>query len=703
MALALYYSRRSKVWLLSAIAFFTVAVVLILRHLTYAEVPVETAMNAGRVQWSVMFFFGGLMPTLVAESVGAKPSRIRTAMLPWSLISASLVWLDGLITSPIPVSYPELTGAVAVVPQTGPYMWLFLVPLAVAGVADQVRVGLQAEGLRGHTRLLVAITLGIAFAAINDICHASGVFTSLGLLDIAIGFGGVAIVGAFGSSLGGAFARLEHSIERQDFAIAKSTEGLRTFIENVPEVLFFVRDGLFIPSNRAARSLFGHDPLPPESLGRDVRDVERLRSVVETRNQTPRTLSVGVMTKDGAERVECTVVSMTLEDEQRIVASVRRIGEREELERRLRMSDRLSSLGTMAAGVAHEINNPLAYITANLEYSIDNLCGNLPADQVEPLREALDGSRRVADIVSQLQRFAAQPTGSEDLSTQVEDAMQIALRIARARIKHAARIEVDIFPDLPDVELSEGQLSQVILNLVTNALDAMPPDRTSQANVVSIRADRVESGVCVSVEDNGSGMDEHTRDHLFDPFFTTKSTGDGMGLGMSITHSIVTLAGGTIEVESELGRGSTFRLFLPVAANALIEESEQSDATLVARSVLLVDDDRLVLRAMERLIGRNHRVATARGVADAKQLMELQSFDVVVCDVMMPGLTGTDLYNWVVENHPSMRDRFLFLTGGLTSHEIERRVASLGVPLLAKPLSAHEFEQAVTRLYPPPG
>lgn len=238
--------------------------------------------------------------------------------------------------------------------------------------------------------------------------------------------------------------------------------------------------------------------------------------------------------------------------------------ERRRMQEQLVISDRLASMGTLAAGVAHEINNPLASVMANLELASRALSTRPPDDVSrevgEELEEALEAAARIRDITRDLRVFAR---ADEDqlMPVDVRKVIESTLRMARNKLRHRARLVTSYAPEAY-VRASESKLGQVFLNLVVNATQAIPEGRYAD-NEIRITT-RVEAGeVRIDVADTGSGMPPHVLDRLFQPFFTTKAAGEGTGLGLSICHRIVASHGGRIQVESTPGQGTCFHLAFP--------------------------------------------------------------------------------------------------------------------------------------------
>jgi len=237
-------------------------------------------------------------------------------------------------------------------------------------------------------------------------------------------------------------------------------------------------------------------------------------------------------------------------------------GQRRRMDR-LIVSERMASMGTLAAGVAHEVNNPLAYVKANVEHvlSILRATAGIDPDTIAALEDAHDGTERMRDIVQKLQTFS-RSDAVERATVDVERVIDAALAIAGNDIRRRAQL-TKVFRHPPPVCANEARIGQVVLNLVLNALQAIP-EGASESNTVRIETGLDVSGyVFIDVADTGSGIPAEVIARIFDPFFTTKPVGVGSGLGLAIAHTIVTKAGGRISVESSPGAGSVFRVELP--------------------------------------------------------------------------------------------------------------------------------------------
>ncbi len=353
-----------------------------------------------------------------------------------------------------------------------------------------------------------------------------------------------------------------------------------------------------------------------------------------------------------------------------IIAAIRDVTEKNRMRDQLILSDRMVSIGTLAAGVAHEINNPLAAVTVNLDLvladvkaSADRLGLSEIVDQLEDAREA---ANRVRQIVRDLKTFSR----SEEetlLPVDARKVMDASLRMAWNEIRHRAGVHKD-YDEVPSVLASESRLGQVFLNLLVNAAQAIPEGR-AEDNEIRVSIAREASGeVVISIADTGSGMPAEVIKRLFTPFFTTKPIGVGTGLGLSICHRLVTSFGGRISVESDVGRGTTFRIHLPaVSADQAVHASAPNIAQPARRRghVLVIDDDPIIGHSVRRALSTEHDVTVLISAEKALAiLLEGEQFDVIICDLMMPQMTGMDFHRELSSARPEQAERIIFMTGG---------------------------------------
>ena len=378
--------------------------------------------------------------------------------------------------------------------------------------------------------------------------------------------------------------------------------------------------------------------------------------------------------------------------------------ERQKMQEQLLLSDRMASMGTLAAGVAHELNNPLACVMANLELAARELNElaerrGLVAetrDMRDELQDAREGAERLRTIVRDLKIFSrpeAETTGPVD----VIGVMESTLRMAWNEIRHRARLNRRFGPT-PPVQASETRLGQVFLNLVVNAAQAMPEGRASD-NTITITTGAAPGGqVFIEVTDTGTGMPPEVLGRLFTPFFTTKPVGVGTGLGLSICQRIVTGFGGEITVTSAVDRGTTFRVTLPAAVGEPGERAAPPPAPPSSRRgrILVIDDEPMVAKVLSRALGVDHTVVTVSRATEALARIAAEPpFDVVLCDIMMPQMTGVELYEELRRRDPGVAERVIFLTGG--AFTASARTFLDGVPnqRVEKPFDPHHLRALI--------
>ena len=373
--------------------------------------------------------------------------------------------------------------------------------------------------------------------------------------------------------------------------------------------------------------------------------------------------------------------------------------ETEEAERRLVRGERLLALGQMAASVSHEINNPIAYVLANLQtlQRAMRAGSQWDRDADEMLDDALTGSQRVASIVSDLQTFARV---RDEAVTRVhlDVVARAALNLLSSRVrKSRAKVQMEL-PEVAPISAFEGRLIQVASNLVANALDALE----ESGGTVTVRTTEDEAGVCLIVEDDGPGMSEETRQRVFTPFFTTKGSRGGMGLGLSVCAEIADRHGGTLALDSQLAQGTRVTLRLPRATGLEAERPAPTHSGTRARvrggRILLIDDEELVRRGYRRMLGRRFEIETAASGPDALALLARdERFDLVLCDVEMPEMDGPSVLEAIERLHPDLAPRFVFCTGGVFTEASVHALAQRSVPTVAKPLDLATVRDLVHR------
>ena len=495
------------------------------------------------------------------------------------------------------------------------------------------------------------------------------------------------------------------AVRASEMALRASEGRFRALIELLPDgIVVYSHQGLLLYANHAvlramgyandeplqARDIFG--VLHPDDRGKALERRARLLGGV----QTP-PVEFRIMRKDGTFAImEAVSIDIEFDGAAAVLTVLRDLTERRIIQAKLSQADRMVAVGTLAAGVAHEINNPLAYMKANLDVAVSRKLPLLErdaqtlAEELDALRDgarpedstaarlvatitqlkemlglALDGAERVRTIVRDLRSFSR----DDDVPLMAVDVRRVldaAINLAGSEIRQRARI-VKEFDPVPPVSASEARLGQVFLNLLVNAAHAIPDERVGEGEIhVYVGTDEKERAV-VRVHDNGVGIAPDVLTRIFDPFFTTKPASVGTGLGLWICRGIVDNLGGAIEVESAPGRGTTFTIRLPtsLASATTPPPSSPANPALARGKLLIIDDEVAITQALRGALEPDYAVTTVSSGKEALRILEARAdFDAVLCDLTMPDVSGMDVYAATMRQNPELGRRFLFITGG---------------------------------------
>ncbi len=500
--------------------------------------------------------------------------------------------------------------------------------------------------------------------------------------------------------------------ERATLAALRQSEArFRFLVEAAPDgVVILVRGKVVFINPRAARllgvpegeSAVGHyinEYLPPaDAKLAGERITEMLRSGQE---MPPNEYGV-VAAPDRV--VEIKSIACEWDGGPAVLALARDVTERKAIQRRLVEADRLAALGTLAAGVAHEINNPMTYAllaVQRIERTVSQL--GLPGAAVSSIREQLGdiehGIGRVASITRSLRAFARPddaPPGPVDLAAVIAR----SLRMVDNDLRHRAQLVVEL-PEIPWVIGNASRLEQVLVNVLINAIQSLPEPGPHQITVTLRRAD---DQVTLSIRDTGRGMSEAIRDRIFEPFFTTRPIGEGMGLGLSVSKTIVEGFGGTLAVVSVPSAGTTVTIALKIHAGPPPETATlPSIEPPTRRTILLIDDEPVLRNVFSQLLSRQHDVMTCASGAEALLALQAGEFDVIVCDVMMQGMNGCELYRRIAVDHPGHERRVVFITGGTFTRDIDDFLASTPNRILTKPFNLESILATIEHVARTPG
>jgi PAS domain S-box-containing protein len=515
----------------------------------------------------------------------------------------------------------------------------------------------------------------------------------------------------------GALSEVWRGIERHQKELDDSLAALRTsrhelqqLIERLPDGVLIQREGTVRWANAALLEIFGLQKVedvvgrsipsfvPPED--REPLALAMRRAALSQVNDTRP--EYRIQRPDGSlRRVQAgTAQLVDFGGEPARMVVVRDVTEQHRLREQGAISDRLASLGALAASIAHEINNPLAYVVLNLEVASSEAeaIGSDRPDLRESLAHASEGTLRVLEIVrnmKMLSRLDETSHAAVDLAEVLDASIAVAERVIRAKA-HVVRS----YEPTPPARVMRGKLGQVFLNLLTNAAEAIPEGTPSDHRIRVSTHTGADGRAVVEIADTGSGIPPQIASRIFDPFFTTKPVGHGTGLGLAMCHRIVSELGGEIAFESAPG-ATTFRVTLPVAAphDTVVQgvhEERQAPISRPRRRVLVIDDEPSLLQAVGKWLADTHDVVTApSGRAALDILGGDRRFDAVLADLMMADVTGMDLYERVREHHPGLERRFVFMTGGAFTPRAQRFVAETPNRCLEKPFAHGQLLDAV--------
>jgi len=471
-----------------------------------------------------------------------------------------------------------------------------------------------------------------------------------------------------------------------------------------------------IAANPYLKLIFGYESDSPES---DVRPFDLDRFV----DPQARVALFERLASDGSVRdyllrlrradgnpvwVELTARADTPAEDQtlRVEALVRDVSERKKLDdetrdiyHQLLQAEKMAALGQTVSGVAHELNNPLATILSWAE--------RLSQRQLEePVRRGLETilseSERAARIVRNLLTFARKRQTTRamvDVNQVVRETL--ALRAYEQRVTNVAVIDA-LAAGLPQVFADQHQVQQVLLNLVINAEQAMITSNGHGTLVVRTWHNADQETVVLEINDDGPGIPEDLQPKIFDPFFTTKEVGKGTGLGLTVAYAIVQEHGGRIRLESRPNKGASFYIEMPVTgarlppAPPVRSRVEEPSDSVVSGSILVVEDEaQLASAVVDALRDKGYLVEHASDGEEGLARIELQPFDLVICDLKMPRLDGKAFYARLAAAAPALQKRVIFVTGDVAGTDAEEFLEESGCPWLAKPFRLGDLLRAV--------
>jgi PAS domain S-box-containing protein len=507
-------------------------------------------------------------------------------------------------------------------------------------------------------------------------------------------------------------------------ALRASEERFRALVENSTDFIALLdEEGRIRYANQAVSHTLGHSPedcagqrLAAYAHPEDLPVLERLWTRAEQQPGAPQRGSLRLVARDQSERNVDIVLTNHLDNSALgvIVCNASDVTEQRRLQARLQLSDRMASVGTLAAGVAHEINNPLTVVVGNLDVLAARLAraptgaagatgDAYESDVGDLIRDASEAAVRIRNTVRDLKLFSR---GGQTRSGPIalHPLLETSLRLTRNEVRHRARVATRFAP-VPSVVANEGRLSQAFINLIVNAAQAIPEGHAEDNEIqIATFTDR-EGRAIIEISDSGAGLDPEVLPRIFDPFFAPQPTNTGTRLGLAICHEIISEHAGEISVESHLGFGTTFRVTLPPASDAEPAFGEGTPAWDVTRAlgasarrarVLVIDDEPLIASLLARVLSSHYDVTTeVLAESGLARLGAGARFDVILCDLMMPQMSGIDLFRRVSELDGDQARRIVFMTGGAFTAQAQEFLKTSANPCLDKPIDARALRAVI--------
>ena len=520
-------------------------------------------------------------------------------------------------------------------------------------------------------------------------------------------------------------------LRRAEDALTRSELNLRKLFEAAPDAMAVHVDGRYVWVNSRQAALLGYSS-PVAMLGRSVLDHlegDDARAATSRMQRLARGAAVGLREFKNR-RVDGTLIDIEVsslpfeyEGKPAILSVARDITERKQVQGRLLQSDRLAAIGKLAAGVAHEINNPLAYVIANVgvvqaeiaaaSADVRALHELVPAasharvgsalarlaDVEQALVEAVEGAERVRVIVRDLKTFARhEQTGTN--AVDLRKVIDASINVGWNEIRHRARLVKTLDP-VPLVEANESALGLLVLNLLIHAAASIP-EGDRDANEIRIQCGTDAQGRAeLSVADSGPGLPPEDLGRIFDPFFAPRPAGVPPSLGLSVCHGIVGQFGGEIRASSQQGRGTTFSITLPPRAQPATSHGRPPPAlTSASARVLIVDDEASIGHSLRRMLAGHDVTSVCSGREALDILRRDRGFDVILCDLMMAEMTGMDLFDEVSRAWPGFEKKMLFMTGGAFTERAQAFLDRSQSLVLEKPFRRDEVRQLIAERAP---
>ncbi len=407
--------------------------------------------------------------------------------------------------------------------------------------------------------------------------------------------------------------------------------------------------------------------------------------------------------------VEFSGVTVESDDDVLYLSIINDITERTRIHDRALLAAKLASVGTLAVGILHEINNPLQWIMSNLSFIKDKLKNFHPGPKNQQLiqefnnllNESIQGAENISEMVKNLKGFVHNDE-IKLIPVNIHEALNTAIKIASLEIQQHASLEKYFSNDIPTILMPNNQIQQVFLNLLINAAQAFPKDRNKADNVIKIKTAIEKDKIRIDIIDNGEVITPANLPKIFEPFFTTKPVGIGTGLGLAICYNIIHSVGGTISVQSDENHGTVFTIYLQLQIKAPlsgIEETKYKSTNESRLKILIVDDEPILLKTMRRLLMDDYDVTEALGGRAALNELERNAnkFDLIITDLNMPDVNGVDLYRYIIQKHYHLHNRVIFITGGSLISGSDEFFAGINNLRIKKPFTREDLLKIISK------
>jgi len=515
-----------------------------------------------------------------------------------------------------------------------------------------------------------------------------------------------------GAQIAGAIANAElfAAVRRGEEALRASEEKYRTLVENATEAIFIIQDEKIKFSNCQTISLSGYsaEELTKISFTGLIHPDDREAVLDWYRRRVqgekiPAIQTYRILTKSGEELwVQFNSVPIIWEGRPATLNFARDMTREKKLEAQFQTAQKMEAIGSLAGGIAHDFNNLLMGIQGHVSLLLFDLDPGHP--YYESLKKIEGQVKNGANLSSQLLAFARRGKYEVKPSDVNKIIQQTSSMFERTR--REIHIHRKFQEGIWTIEVDRGQIEQVLMNLYVNAWQAMPEGGNLYLESRNVTLDRdhiksfsAEPGnyVRIAVRDTGTGMDQKTRQRIFDPFFTTKEMGRGTGLGLASVYGVIKNHGGFIDVYSEIGEGTTFNIYLPVLDQKIPEEKRLSSEILSGKEiVLLVDDEEIIAEIMEKALTlAGYRVLLARGGEEAIEVYKKNQndIDLVVLDMIMPGMNGGKVFNRLREINPGVK---VILSSGYSIDGEASQIMARGCNgFIQKPFGIKELSQKI--------